>query len=124
MTRNLILERAGYRVVSTNDPGEATRIFIATPVHAVVFGDSIPSEQRVQLARSLKNANGAIPIIAFNNSNGTQISAGIVEEQLESLGDPQLLLEALERVLPVNGNQHVDGNLFLDGDHSMNRNQR
>jgi CheY-like chemotaxis protein len=124
MTRDLILERAGYRVVSTNDPGEATRIFTATPVHAVVLGDSLPAEQRMELAKTLKNADETVPIIAFNNSSGTQISAGIVDEQLESLGDPQLLLEALKRVLPVDGNQRVDGNHSMNGNQSVDGNQR
>ncbi|HZU31345.1 MAG TPA: hypothetical protein VFB79_09530 [Candidatus Angelobacter sp.] len=105
VTRNLILERAGYRVVSANSPDEAARIITVTSVHAVVFGDSLSAEQRVELARALKSVDQTVPIIAFNSSNGTQISHGIVDEQLESLGDPDLLLEALERVLPVDGNK-------------------
>jgi hypothetical protein len=47
--------------------------------------------------------NSAVPIIALSKTSGSQVPSGIVDEQLESLGDPQLLLEALRRVLARDG---------------------
>jgi hypothetical protein len=44
-----------------------------------------------------------VPIIALSSSSGSQFASGIVDEQLESLGDPQLLVEAVKRVLARNG---------------------
>ncbi len=99
VTRNMILERAGYNIVSVVDPAEAVQIFAESAVNAVVFGDSIPSEQRLELALKFKGLNKAVPIVALSNSSGSQFASGIVDEQLESLGDPHLLLEALQRVL-------------------------
>jgi CheY-like chemotaxis protein len=103
VTRNLILERAGYRVVSTSDPAEAASIFTNTVVHAVVFGDSLHIDQRLELARMFKRLNSSVPIVALSKTSGTQVPGGLVDEQLESLGDPRLLLEALVRVLPLDG---------------------
>jgi CheY-like chemotaxis protein len=103
MTRNMILERAGYRVVAIDDPAEAVRMFTASAVNAVVFGDSIQREQRFELARTFKQVNPSVPIVALSKSSGSQFPSGLVDEQLESLGDPQLLLEALKRVLPSDG---------------------
>jgi CheY-like chemotaxis protein len=103
MTRNMILERAGYRVVAIDDPAEAVRMFMASPVNAVVFGDSIQREQRFELARTFKQFNPSVPIVALSKSSGSQLPSGLVDEQLESLGDPQLLLEALKRVLSSDG---------------------
>ena len=100
ITRELILERAGYRVVSASDPAQAASIFSASVVHAVVLGDSFNREQGLELARKFKKLNSSVPIVALSQTTGTQIPAGLVDEQLESLGDPQLLLEALVRVLP------------------------
>lgn len=99
VTRNMILERAGYNIVSVVDPAEAVRIFTGSAVSAVVFGDSIPAAQRLDLALKFKSLNKAVPIVALSNTSGTQFASGIVDEQLESLGDPHLLLEALQRVL-------------------------
>jgi DNA-binding NtrC family response regulator len=100
VTRNLILERAGYVVVPARDPAEATELFNPSVVHAVVIGDSLHAEQRMELAQAFKQLAPAVPIVALSNTSGTQIPAGLVDEQLESLGDPRLLLEALLRILP------------------------
>lgn len=103
ITRNMILERAGYQIIAIDDPGEAVRIFKTSVVNAVVFGDSINGEQRFQLARTFKSLNRSIPIVALSKTSGSQIPAGLIDQQLESLGDPHMLLEALEHVLSRDG---------------------
>ena len=99
----MILERAGYKVIAIANPDEAARTFAASAIDAVVFGDSIQADQRTELARTFKRLNSAVPIIALSKTSGSQVPAGIVDEELESLGDPPLLLEALKRVLPQDG---------------------
>jgi hypothetical protein len=74
----------------------------------VVVGDSTHATQRVELARTLKRMDGSIPIVALSNTSGIQIPPGIVDEQLESLSDPHLLLETLVRVLSRDGHQPED----------------
>lgn len=103
ITRNMILERAGYQIVAIDDPDEAVRIFKTCAVSAVVFGDSINGDQRFQLARTFKSLNRAVPIVALSKTSGSQMPAGLVDQQLESLGDPHLLLETLQRVLSRDG---------------------
>lgn len=109
VTRNLILERAGYVVVPARDPAEATELFNPSVVHAVVIGDTLHAEQRLELAQTFKRLAPAVPIVALSKTSGTQIPAGLVDEQLESLGDPRLLLEALLRVLPGDGHEPHNG---------------
>ena len=103
ITRNMILERAGYQVIAIDDPGEAERIFKTSVVDAVVFGDSINGEQRLALARTFKAVNSTVPIVALNKTGGSRMPAGLIDEQLESLGDPHLLVEALNRALSRDG---------------------
>jgi DNA-binding response OmpR family regulator len=103
ITRNMILERAGYRVIAIDDLDEAVRTFKTSEINAVVFGDSINGEQRFQLARTFKSLNRSVPIVALSKTSGSQIPAGLVDQQLESLGDPHLLLKALKRVLSRDG---------------------
>ena len=103
ITRNMILERAGYRIVAIDDPNEAVRMFKTSVVDAVVIGDSMNGELRFQLARTFKTLNSAVPIVALSNTSGSQMPAGLVDQQLESLGDPHLLLEALKHVLSQDG---------------------
>jgi CheY-like chemotaxis protein len=103
VTRNMILERAGYQIVAIDDPNEAVRIFKTSVVDAVVFGDSINGDQRVQLARAFKGLNRAVPIVALSKTSGSQFPAGLVDQHLESLGDPNLFLEAFQRNLTRDG---------------------
>ena len=112
----MILERAGYRVVAVDDPVEAVRIFTASPMDAVVFGDSIQGEQRFELARTFKRLHRAVPIVVLSKTSGSQLPAGLVDEQLESLGDPQLLLEALKRVLSQDRDGSAKTTPAHDGD--------
>jgi DNA-binding NtrC family response regulator len=104
----MILERAGYTVISISNPDAAVRIFTDSEIDAVVFGDSIPASQRLALALKFKSLDQSVPIVALSNSSGSQFASGIVDEQLESLGDPHLLLEALKRVLARSGNGPVE----------------
>lgn len=106
VTRKMILERAGYKVIAIANPEEAVRIFTASAVDAIILEDSIQPDQRNDLARTFKRLNSSVPIVALSNTSGSQVPSGIVDEQLESLGDPRLLLEALKRMLASNG----DGN--------------
>lgn len=121
ITRNMILERAGYRVVAVDDPVESVRIFTASPMDAVVFGDSIQGEQRFELARTFKRLNRAVPIVVLSKTSGSQLPAGLVDEQLESLGDPQLLLEALKRALSRNSDGQAKATAGQDGDGASNK---
>jgi len=116
VTRNMILERAGYQIVAIDDPDEALRIFKSSAVHAVVFGDSVNGEQRFKLARTFKSLNAAVPIVALNSTGGSQLPSALVDQQLESLGDPHLLLEALKRMLPQDG--HALAQSAADHDHA------
>lgn len=105
VTRNMILDRAGYQIVAIDDPDEAVRIFKTSVVNAVVFGDSVNGDQRFQLARTFKSLNRSVPIVALSKTSGSQIPAGLIDQQLESLGDPHLLLEALKRLLSRDGDR-------------------
>jgi CheY-like chemotaxis protein len=99
----MILERAGYQIVAIDDLNEAVRIFKTSVVDAVVFGDSINGDQRFELARTFKNLNRSVPIVALSNTSGSQSPTGLIDQHLESLGDPHLLLEAVQRVLARDG---------------------
>lgn len=116
ITRNMILERAGYQTVAIDDPDEAVRIFKTSAVDAVVFGDSINGELRLQLARTFKSLNRAVPIIALSKTSGSQFPVGLVDQHLESLGDPHLLLEALKHVLSRDGDGSAQTALARDHD--------
>jgi DNA-binding NtrC family response regulator len=99
VTRNLVLEQAGYRVLATEDPEEAERIFSDGGVSAVILGETIQAQQRIELGTSFKRIKPSVPIVFLYRMNGFRVPPGIADEQVESLGGPKLLLQALGRVL-------------------------
>ena len=109
VTRNLVLEQAGYCVLAAEDPGEAERIFTGGGIHAVVFGETIQAQQRIELGASFKQINPAVPIVFLYRMNGFRVPPGIADEQVESLGGPKLLLQALGRVLGDGSKMDEDG---------------
>jgi DNA-binding response OmpR family regulator len=115
----MILERAGYQIVAIDDPDEAVRIFKTSAVDAVVFGDSINGEQRFQLARTFKDLNRAVPIVALSKTSGSRSPVGLVDQHLESLGDPHLLLEALKRALSRDGDGSAQTAPVQDNDRAL-----
>jgi hypothetical protein len=99
VTRNLVLEQAGYRVLATEDPQEAERIFSDGGISAVILGETIQAQQRIELGASFKRIKPSVPIVLLYRMNGFRVPPGIADEQVESLGGPKLLLQALGRVL-------------------------
>ncbi|HSM87670.1 MAG TPA: hypothetical protein VLT16_16050 [Candidatus Limnocylindrales bacterium] len=102
MTRDMVLQRAGYRVLSTSSMEAARQVFADTLIDAVVLGDSLPPDQRIVLGNALKVLKPAVPIIFLYRMSGFRVPPGIADEQVESLEDPQLLLDAVARVLHGN----------------------
>lgn len=68
-------------------------------MHALVLGDSISAENRQQLCTSLKRLNPRVPIVMLCKTNDSRALRDLADEQVESFEDPQLLLDALERVV-------------------------
>lgn len=96
-------------MLATEDPGEAERIFSEGGVHAVVFGETIQALQRIELGASFKRINSSVPIVFLYRMNGFRVPPGIADEQVESLGGPRLLLQALGRVLGGGSSMDEDG---------------
>jgi DNA-binding NtrC family response regulator len=99
VTRNLVLEQAGYRVVATEDPEEAERIFLGGDVSAVIFGETSKTQQHIDLGARFKRIRPAVPIVFLYRMNGFRLPPEIADEQVEFLRGPTPLLRALARVL-------------------------
>lgn len=99
ITRNLVLEQAGYRVIATDDPAAAERMFYDIEISAVVFGETVKAQQRIELGTAFKRVKPGVPIIFLYRMSDFRVPAGIADEQVEFLRGPRLLLQALDRVL-------------------------
>jgi len=108
VTRNLVLEQAGYSVLATDDAGQAEQLFRQDHISAVVFGETMRADDRIELATAFKRFKPSVPILFLYKMTGFRVPPGIADEQVEFLGGPKLLLQALERLLDNGQNQHED----------------
>jgi len=99
ITRNLILERAGYQVIAAGDLKEALQLFEQRNVDAVLLADSMNAEYREKLATTLKRLRPAVPIVMLCKMGDSRTLRQIADEQVESGDGPQSLLDALAHVL-------------------------
>jgi DNA-binding NtrC family response regulator len=103
ITRNLILERAGYQVISSGDLSEAVRLFSDNTIHAVVLGGSLSDESRQELGSCMKRMKPQVPIVMFCKTTDSRALRELADEQVESSESPQMLLDALGRIFQRNG---------------------
>jgi DNA-binding NtrC family response regulator len=99
LTRNLVLEQAGYRVLATESAEEARRMFSGSEISAVVFGETIRAQERIELGTSFKRMKPSVPIVFLYKMNGYRVPPSLADEQVEYLDGPRPLLQALDRVL-------------------------
>lgn len=95
----MILEQAGYHVLATDDAAEALQILSSSLVHAVVLGEFVDGERRLEVGRTCKQLKPAVPIVVLYRMSGFRVTPDIADEQVELLDDPQFLLDAIGRVL-------------------------
>jgi len=94
-TRRMILEKAGYEVVSTSDLAEALEKCRSTDYDLVIMGHSIPRSDKLEIIRALRQHCPA-PVLALLRGGEAPL-----KEAAESIDpfNPTLLLSAVERIL-------------------------
>jgi CheY-like chemotaxis protein len=64
--RRILLERAGYRVVTASDGAAALETFSTTPVEAVVLDYSMPGMHGGEVARRMREMKPGVPILLLS----------------------------------------------------------
>lgn len=64
--RKILLERAGYRVLTASDGSQALDVFSAHPVEAVVLDYSMPGMHGGEVARRMRLVKPEVPILLLS----------------------------------------------------------
>ena len=94
-TRQMLLERAGYEVVSTQNLTEALEKCRSTAYDLVIMGHSIPRSDKQDIIRALRQHCPA-PVLALLRGGEAPL-----KEAADSIDpfNPSLLLSTVERIL-------------------------
>jgi CheY-like chemotaxis protein len=102
--RKILLERAGYRVLTASDGPSGLEIFSAEPVEAVVLDYSMPGMHGGEVAVRMRQTKPHVPILLLSAYMGLSVEVTCLVDLYMTKGEgAPVLLEKLSSLLqPVN----------------------
>jgi CheY-like chemotaxis protein len=102
--RRILLERAGYRVVTAQDGSSGLEIFSSEPVEAVILDYSMPGMHGGEVATRMRQIKPAVPILLLSAYIGLPLEVTSLVDLYMTKGEgAPLLLQKLGSLLePVN----------------------
>ncbi|MGH9517417.1 MAG: PAS domain S-box protein [Terriglobales bacterium] len=100
--RKLILEHAGYTVLSSTGVDEALSLFRANPVDLVVTDHLLGRETGNDMAAEMKRTKPNVPIILLSGTSSVPEPLLHADSFLSKTEGPEQLLEAVEQLLSRN----------------------
>ena len=105
--RKILLERAGYRVLTASDGPSGLEIFASEPVEAVVLDYSMPGMHGGEVAVRMRQTKPQVPILLLSAYMGLSPEVTSLADLYMTKGEgAPVLLEKLASLLqPVNASQ-------------------
>jgi CheY-like chemotaxis protein len=106
--RKILLERAGYQVLTAADGSSGLELFAAQPVEAVVLDYAMPGMHGGEVAKKMRQTKPAVPILLLSAYVGLpeEVSSLVDVYMTKGEGAPALL-EKLGNLLAVQGASHL-----------------
>jgi CheY-like chemotaxis protein len=104
--RKIILERAGYQVLTAADGFSGLELFAIHPVDAVVLDYSMPGMHGGEVAEKMRQTKPQIPILLLSAYVGLPLEVSSLVDIYMTKGEgAPVLLEKLGSLLPVAATQ-------------------
>jgi CheY-like chemotaxis protein len=98
--RKILLERAGYRVLTASDGPAGLEVFSTEPVEAVVLDYSMPGMHGGEVAAKMRQAKPQVPILLLSAYIGLSTEVTDVVDLYMTKGEgAPILLEKLSSLL-------------------------
>jgi CheY-like chemotaxis protein len=101
--RKILLERAGYRVLTASDGPSGLEIFSSEPVDAVVLDYSMPGMHGGEVATRMRQTKPQVPILLLSAYMGlsTEVTSLVDLYMTKGEGAPVLLEKLASLLQPV-----------------------
>jgi PAS domain S-box-containing protein len=103
--RKLILEHAGYTVLSATTVQEALELFRSNPIDLVVTDHLLGRQMGTDMAREMKHVKPAVPIVLLSGTSSVPEPLEHANAFLSKTEGPEELLELVKRLLPSSTKQ-------------------
>src|SRR5580704_3326518 len=102
--RKLLLERAGYRVLTANDGPAGLEIFVSEQVEAVILDYSMPGMHGGEVAAQMRQIKPSVPILLLSAYVGlpAEVTSLVDLYMTKGEGAPVLLKKLGSLLHPVN----------------------
>jgi CheY-like chemotaxis protein len=97
--RKLVLEKAGYEVVTANSGPQALRLLQSQPIDLVLSDLLMPGMLGTELARQIKSLHPKLPVVIVSGVNEIPPDAAFADLFISKLGGPASLCENVCKVL-------------------------
>jgi PAS domain S-box-containing protein len=107
--RKILLETAGYSVLTASSGKEGLRLFSMHPVDAVVVDYSMPDMDGGTVSSLMKQQKPRMPVIMLSAYSGARDDVHkVVDAFIEKGADPEDLLDRLESLIKLRSHSHAE----------------
>ena len=97
--RKLVLQKAGYEVVTANSATAALDVLASTQVDLVLSDQLMPGLTGTELARQIKNRWPSLPVILISGVNEIPADAEIADLFMSKVEGPVMMCQNINDVL-------------------------
>ncbi|HEY2113779.1 MAG TPA: response regulator [Candidatus Angelobacter sp.] len=97
--RKLVLQKAGYEVITANSPAIALEILASRVVDLVLSDQLMPGKTGTELTREIKSLWPALPVILISGVNEIPEDAGIADLFMSKVDGPVIMCQKINDVL-------------------------
>lgn len=97
--RKLVLEKAGYRVLSASSAAQAFEVFSQEKVDLVLSDQLMPGGTGTELAKQIKNVSPDLPVIVISGVNEVPPDADSADMFMSKVEGPQAMCEKISSLL-------------------------
>jgi DNA-binding NtrC family response regulator len=102
MLRKLVLERAGFSVITANSLAQALEVLSHTPVDLVLSDQLMPNGSGTELAREAKSRHPGIPFAIISGVNELPPDAAYADLFMSKVEGPVAMCEKISALLARN----------------------
>jgi CheY-like chemotaxis protein len=105
--RKILLERAGYQVLTAEDGHSGIEIFASQPIDAVVLDYAMPGMHGGEVAKKMRQTKPRVPILLLSAYVGLpEEVSGLVDIYMTKGEGAPALLTKLSKLLSLQGASH------------------
>lgn len=97
--RKLVLQKAGYEVVTAQSADEALNVLVSQSVDLVLSDHLMPGTSGSELAQRIKSTNPGLPVILISGMNEIPVGASAADLFLSKVEGPERLCKEVAAVL-------------------------